>query len=100
MPAAQPHGRRAATGCASPREPRPGIAREPFIDFSSGYVLRSIDKFPKQGATAPWRLYQNYALDILTLRFGPLDDGTLQFGGRRGRHGAREQSPLSAPGLS
>jgi hypothetical protein len=33
---------------------------------------------PRQGATRPWRLYQNYLLDLLTLRFGRLDDGTLE----------------------
>ncbi len=72
-----------------PQEPPPSVAREPFIDFSSGYVTRSIDTFPKQGATAPWRLYQNYAFDIVTLRLGPLDDGTMRFGGpaRSGRTG-------------
>jgi len=33
---------------------------------------------PKQGVAAPWRLYQNYLLDLLTLRFGKLADGTLR----------------------
>ena len=56
------------------RRTRPLGAEEPFIDFSSGYVLRSIDKFPEQGSKAPWRLYQNYALDILSLRFGAVED--------------------------
>ncbi len=64
--------------CMAP-EPGPEITRQPYVDFNSGYVLRSIDKFPKQGANAPWRLYQNYALDILALRLGRLEDGTLQF---------------------
>jgi monooxygenase len=57
----------------------PSIVGKPFIDFSSGYVQRSIDKFPKQGSKPPWRLYQNYALDILTLRFRPIEDGVLEF---------------------
>jgi cation diffusion facilitator CzcD-associated flavoprotein CzcO len=69
------HGQRFCT----PREPGPEVERLPFVDFNSGYILRSIDKFPKQGARAPWRLYQNYALDIIALRFGSLDDGTLEF---------------------
>jgi monooxygenase len=56
------------------------VAAEPFIDFSSSYVLRAIDQFPKQGSRAPWRLYQNYALDIMSLKFGSIEDGTLQFG--------------------
>ncbi|MDQ6776636.1 MAG: NAD(P)/FAD-dependent oxidoreductase [Actinomycetota bacterium] len=59
----------------------PSVAERPFIDFSSGYVLRAIDKFPKQGAKAPWRLYQNYPRDIMSLRFGALDDGAIEFSG-------------------
>jgi cation diffusion facilitator CzcD-associated flavoprotein CzcO len=69
----------------TPRRNDPSIAEEPWIDFSSGYVQRSIAQFPKQGSKTPWRLHQNYALDILMLRFGSLDDGTLEFGGRTRR---------------
>jgi len=29
---------------------------------------------PDQGARAPWRLHQNYLLDVLALRFGSVDD--------------------------
>jgi len=57
----------------------PTLEAVPFIDFSSGYIQRSIHKFPKQGSRSPWKLYQNYALDILTLRYGALEDGSLQF---------------------
>jgi monooxygenase len=63
----------------TPQNRDPTIAKRPIIDFSSGYVLRSIDQFPKQGSKAPWRLYQNYALDILSLRFGAIEDGAMQF---------------------
>jgi len=62
-----------------PRERDPSMPEQPFIDFSSSYVLRSIDHFPKQGSKAPWRLYQNYALDILSLRFGSLEDEAMEF---------------------
>jgi cation diffusion facilitator CzcD-associated flavoprotein CzcO len=51
----------------------------PFIDLMSGYVQRSIDQFPRQGLKAPWRLYQNYARDIIMLRYGAIDDGALEF---------------------
>jgi monooxygenase len=57
----------------------PTVAEVPWIDFSSGYVQRSIAKMPKQGSRRPWRLYQNYALDIVTLRFGKIDDGVMQY---------------------
>lgn len=43
---------------------------EPLIDFSSGYVLRAIDQLPHQGSKKPWKLYQNYVRDLLSLRFG------------------------------
>jgi hypothetical protein len=61
----------------------PSVQEEPFIDFNSGYVVRAIDKFPKQGSRAPWRLYQNYARDILALKFGPLEDGAMAFSNPR-----------------
>ena len=61
--------------------PTPGadLPRRPMIDLTAGYVMRSIDLFPKQGDRAPWRLYQNYPRDILLLRRGALDDGELRF---------------------
>ena len=39
----------------------------------------SVAKMPKQGSKRPWRLYQNYALDIVSLRFGKVDDGVMQY---------------------
>jgi hypothetical protein len=62
-----------------PRNEDPSLERLPLIDFSSGYVRRSIDRFPRQGSKAPWRLYQNYALDKLALGHGAVDDGVLRF---------------------
>jgi cation diffusion facilitator CzcD-associated flavoprotein CzcO len=63
----------------TPRNSDPTITEEPWIDFSSGYVKRSLHLFPKQGSRAPWKLHQNYARDILTLRYGRLDDGAMAF---------------------
>jgi cation diffusion facilitator CzcD-associated flavoprotein CzcO len=59
---------------ATPQPPDPSLPVEPFIDFNSGYVLRSIASLPKQGATAPWRLHQNYFRDVRLLKRGPVDD--------------------------
>ncbi|MCC2979275.1 flavin-containing monooxygenase [Sphingomonas sp. IC4-52] len=50
------------------------IATEPFVDFSSGYIQRVADQLPKQGSKKPWRLNQNYALDVMALRFGSVND--------------------------
>jgi len=62
-----------------PRNSDPSITMEPMIDFSSGYVQRTIDKFPKRGSKIPWKLYQNYALDLFTLRYGAVDDKVMEF---------------------
>ena len=55
------------------------VAEEPIIDFSSGYVLRALDQLPKQGSKRPWRLHQNYPLDLRELRYGQIEDGALRF---------------------
>jgi monooxygenase len=70
-----------ATGMrqCTPRKTDPSVVEEPFLDFSSGYVQRALAKLPKQGSKRPWKLYQNYALDIVTLRYGRVDDGSMQF---------------------
>jgi hypothetical protein len=65
---------------ATPQPPGPSVPTEPFIDFSSGYVLRSIHTLPKQGATSPWRLHQNWFRDVQLLKRGPVDDA-MEFSG-------------------
>jgi len=64
---------------ATPTVSDAAIKQVPWLDFSSGYVQRSIDRFPKQGEAKPWRLNQNYALDVLMLRYGKLNDPELVF---------------------
>ena len=64
-----------------PRNTDPDLAEEPFLDFSSGYVLRGAGRFPKQGSKRPWKVYQNYALDLVSLRLGSLVDGVMEFSG-------------------
>jgi monooxygenase len=62
-----------------PHNSDPSIEPMPSLSFTSGYVQRSVAKLPKQGSKRPWRLYQNYALDIVSLRFGKIDDGVMQY---------------------
>jgi cation diffusion facilitator CzcD-associated flavoprotein CzcO len=82
----------------TPNNHDPSVEPQPFIDFSSGYVQRSIDKFPKQGSKAPWRLHQNYARDILALKFGSLQDGAMEFSRSRSEQRDRPASkePVAA----
>jgi monooxygenase len=55
------------------------VVEEPFLDFTSGYVVRALGVMPKQGSLRPWKVYQNYFMDAFTLRFGRIDDDVLQF---------------------
>jgi monooxygenase len=57
----------------------PSVKLEPWLNLSSGYIQRVADKLPKQGSKAPWRLHQNYVKDVLSLKFGSLDDGVMRF---------------------
>ena len=49
------------------------------IGLESGYIKRSIDKFPKEGAVAPWKLHQSYFLDLFQLRYGSLKSKHMEF---------------------
>jgi cation diffusion facilitator CzcD-associated flavoprotein CzcO len=63
----------------TPRNHDPSMETAPFVDFSSGYFLRSIDQLPKQGTKQPWRLNQNYFIDSIKLTRAPVEDGVLEF---------------------
>ncbi|HEY1687764.1 MAG TPA: NAD(P)/FAD-dependent oxidoreductase [Solirubrobacteraceae bacterium] len=63
----------------TPQNRDPSLIGQPFLYYSSSYVLRAINRFPRQGPKAPWRLEQNYVRDALRLRLGPIEDGTMQF---------------------
>ena len=63
----------------TPRVNDADIGDEPVIDFNSGYVLRSLHALPRQGSKTPWRLHQNYMKDLSMMRYGRVDDGTMEF---------------------
>jgi len=87
------HGYRQATPL-----PRPGAASatKPFLDLTSGYVQRSLDRFPRQGAQAPWRIHQNYLKDIRMLRHGDVEDGMVFASAPRAGAGAGTQATAAA----
>lgn len=68
-----------------PRKNNENVKEEPLMDFTSGYVTRDIDKFPRQGSVAPWRVAQNYLYDRVALRHSRLEDGVMSFTPKRGR---------------
>lgn len=50
-----------------------------IFDFSSGYIQRGKHLMPKNAATLPWRLNQDYRRDRVDMRQAPIDDGVLEF---------------------
>jgi cation diffusion facilitator CzcD-associated flavoprotein CzcO len=81
-----------------PRTNGESIKQEPAIDFSSGYIQRAMDVLPKQGSRRPWRLHQNYALDLLEFRFANVEDGSMEF--KRQPAGRHKTSPGAEAGGS
>ncbi|HEY8558877.1 MAG TPA: NAD(P)/FAD-dependent oxidoreductase [Pyrinomonadaceae bacterium] len=63
----------------TPRVTDASVEPEPVLDFTSGYVQRALDTLPRQGSKTPWRLHQNYVRDLSLLRYGRVDDGTMEF---------------------
>jgi len=52
----------------------------PFVEnFSSGYIQRALASWPKQGRNKPWRVYQNYFRDTISLKWTRVDDEGLEF---------------------
>jgi len=68
-----------ARQCTPRRRGGGDIGEAPLIGLQSGYVTRALAQFPKQGQKKPWKAYQNYVADILALRYGHVDDGTMEF---------------------
>ena len=63
----------------TPRNHNPTIKRLPFINMQSGYIARVKDQIPQQGDERPWKLYQNYFLDMTLLKLASLDDPALEY---------------------
>jgi len=72
------------------------VGTAPWMDFSSGYVTRAMAEFPKQGDKKPWKLYQNYALDLMTLKYGKVEDGVMEFTKRGAKAAAAPVKDLIA----
>ncbi|SPM29857.1 flavin-containing monooxygenase [Mycobacterium terramassiliense] len=64
-------------------QPGSDVEERPFMEFTPGYVLRSLDELPKQGSRTPWRLNQNYVRDIQLIRRGKIADEGLRFAKKR-----------------
>ena len=82
-------GRRQVT----PRDTDGRVRPEPFLDLQSGYIERASHLLPAQGDRVPWKLHQNYLLDLALLRYGKLEDDYLVFSAPQGE----QQGVLAQP---
>ncbi|MFF2083986.1 flavin-containing monooxygenase [Nocardia sp. NPDC058176] len=55
------------------------LPTRPLLDFEAGYVLRALDKLPKQGPAFPWLTSRDYLADVKLLRHGDIADPNLRF---------------------
>jgi monooxygenase len=62
-----------------PQNEDASIKEERWLNLSSGYIQRALDKLPKRGSKLPWKLRDNYVLDAMSLRTSSVDDGVMRF---------------------
>lgn len=77
----------------TPRDTGGRVRPEPFLDLQSGYIERASHLLPAQGDRVPWKLHQNYLLDLALLRYGKLEDDYLVFSAPQGE----QQGVLAQP---
>ena len=65
-----------------------GVGRRRLLDLDAGYLRRAEGQLPAQGDRDPWRMRQNYLLDLLALWRLDLDDSLV---------GVRPGTPASTP---
>ena len=63
----------------TPRRPDGIEGSLPFAELTSGYVMRAVDQFPRQGSASPWRRKQNYIDDWRSSRRVSVDDPALEY---------------------
>ncbi len=69
--------RRGETACVPERDA--SVEPELMVDLDSGYIQRAKNVMPLQGTQAPWRVHQNYVLDLAATKLSRIDDGAMQF---------------------
>ena len=57
------------------------VSPQPLLGLTSGYVMRSADRFPKQGSKFPWQVHQSYWRDYRALKMSDLEDDAMEFSG-------------------
>ena len=59
--------------------PRDEMNEAPLLNFHAGYVLRARDIMPKNGDREPWKNYDSYTKDFVSLTLKPSKYSELEF---------------------
>lgn len=62
-----------------PHLDNPDMQMRPLLDFSAGYIQRSLSGLPRQGDGAPWLTSMDYHADVKLLRNDSVIDPNLRF---------------------
>ena len=68
------------------------MPEQPTFHLESGYVKRGRHVHPKSGTRRPWKVSHNFLSDVLSQRFGRIEDAMVF-----GRAPAEEREQLTAP---
>lgn len=55
------------------------VTAQPLLGLTSGYVMRSVQRFPKQGSKFPWQVHQSYLRDYRAMKLSGIDDVAMHF---------------------
>lgn len=81
-----------------PRDTENSLGNDTILgSLDAGYIKRAEDRLPRQGTHGPWKASQNYLQDVKILRFEPIEDGYLEFDGRRSQQASPEKSGFLKP---
>jgi cation diffusion facilitator CzcD-associated flavoprotein CzcO len=73
------HMRDTGMGQVTPVNRDSSVCPEPLLGLSSGYIVRSADRFPKQGSKFPWQVHQSYLRDYRALKMSSIEDPAIDF---------------------
>jgi monooxygenase len=57
----------------------PAVGDQPLVSLKSGYLERAKSQLPKTSYERPWKNYENYIADMMSIRYGKVEDGVLRF---------------------
>ncbi|MEQ8272294.1 MAG: NAD(P)/FAD-dependent oxidoreductase [Deltaproteobacteria bacterium] len=80
--------------CVPERDP--DMEQAPLLDFDANYIKRALGELPQAGKKHPWRIFENYLLDRVTLNNARFDDGIMKFSKRKVRAVVRPQQTPAA----